>query len=270
MALDIPNLAVGVGTGLLGMIGQRARERRAVKNQEHLMGVQLKNQQVLNEQGNELQMDMWNKTNYGAQMEHLKDAGLNPSLMYGMKGGGGVTTGSQGGGSAQGGNAPAPQPMEIGTMLQASLLNAQTEKIKAETENLKRDAELKGEQTTETYQRGYGTFLENIIKKWEMGDSGDVQMVGNKKYGWEGMTETSVRGQRAILDNENKKLSNDEIMQKLKNMEVEKILNEADIKLTEEQTRQVYHKILQDWANTGLKVLDSASIIGMVKNMFKK
>jgi hypothetical protein len=33
-------------------------------------------------------MDMWNKTNYGAQVEHMKNAGLNPALMY--KGSGAV------------------------------------------------------------------------------------------------------------------------------------------------------------------------------------
>ena len=40
------------------------------------------------------QMDMWNATNYPAQVEQLNKAGLNPALEYGMKGGGGVTTGS--------------------------------------------------------------------------------------------------------------------------------------------------------------------------------
>ncbi len=61
---------------------------------------QQQRQMELNQQGHDLQMDMWNKTNYGAQLQHMKDAGLNPALMYGMGGGGGATTGSQGGGAA--------------------------------------------------------------------------------------------------------------------------------------------------------------------------
>ena len=31
--------------------------------------------------GRDIQMDIWNKTNYEAQLKHLKAAGLNPSLM---------------------------------------------------------------------------------------------------------------------------------------------------------------------------------------------
>jgi len=61
---------------------------------------QQQRQMELNQQGHDLQMDMWNKTNYGAQIDHMKQAGLNPALMYGMGGGGGATTGSQGGGAA--------------------------------------------------------------------------------------------------------------------------------------------------------------------------
>jgi hypothetical protein len=70
--------------------------------------------------------------------------------MYGMKGGGGTTTGSQSGGSASGGsaaggNAPAPQQMDIGNLIQAALASAQIEKIKAETENLKAGTQSTGQ-----------------------------------------------------------------------------------------------------------------------------
>ena len=133
----IGSAGIGAATGILSMLGQKGREKRAMKNQQKLMGVQFQNQKDLNLQGHDLQFDMWKKTNYPAQMEMLKEAGLNPALMYGMSGGGGTTAGSQGGGSAQGGNAPAPQPMEIGNMLQASLLKAQKENIEADTENKK-------------------------------------------------------------------------------------------------------------------------------------
>ena len=54
---------------------------------------QLRGQKKALEQQNAAALDMWNKTNYGAQMKHLQAAGLNPGLIYGMKGGGGVTTG---------------------------------------------------------------------------------------------------------------------------------------------------------------------------------
>ena len=135
--------AAGAGLvgGALGMIGQGKRAKKQHNRQKELMGIQLGNQQTLNKQGQELQMKTWRETGYEAQMKMMKDAGLNPGLMYGMSGGGGQTIGSQGGGSAQGGNSHAP--MDIGASVQASLAAAQVGKIVAETDLLKK----KGKET---------------------------------------------------------------------------------------------------------------------------
>ena len=122
------------------------------------MGIQLKNQQQLNKQGQQLQMQTWRDTNYGAQMDMMKDAGLNPALMYGMSGGGGATTGSQGGGSAQGGNSHAP--MDIGASVQASLMMAQASKLKAETKEIEAKTDKVGQDISESQQR----VLESISK----------------------------------------------------------------------------------------------------------
>jgi hypothetical protein len=108
------------------------------------MGLQHQNQRDLNEQGHELQMDMWNRTNYGAQVEHMKNAGLSPGLMYGMSGGGGTTAGSQGGGSASGGQAQAWNPMDLSNM---ALMDAQRRNIDAKTENIKSDTGVNEAQT---------------------------------------------------------------------------------------------------------------------------
>lgn len=126
----------------LGMIGQRGRQIRYNKQSEKLMGLQVQNQMKLNQQGSDLQYDMWKKTNYPAQVAMLKEAGLNPALMYGQAGSGGIT-GSQGGGSASSGNAAPIQPwipMDMGnamkTIAEMKLIQAQTDKTKAETENV--------------------------------------------------------------------------------------------------------------------------------------
>lgn len=123
----------------IGMIGEKKRYERGLRGQEHLMGIQLGNQQQLNQQGHDLQMEAWKKTNYPAQVKMLEAAGLNPALMYGMSGGGGTTAGSQGGGSAQGGNAPSQGNIDLPlAMLGAQIenLKAQTEKTKEETTNI--------------------------------------------------------------------------------------------------------------------------------------
>lgn len=132
--------AIGAGVGLIGMLGQKKREKRAVENQKTLMDWQMRNQKHLNEQGHELQMKAWRDTNYPAQMAMMKEAGLNPGLMYGMGGGGGVTTGSQSGGGASGGQAPAPQPMELGTAISSAMMASQIELQKAQAAKTREEA----------------------------------------------------------------------------------------------------------------------------------
>jgi len=124
-----------LGMGLQTMYGE-ATNRRQQRQQRQLMGYQYENQRRLNQQGHDLQMDMWNKTNASAQVQHYKDAGLNPALMYGTSGATG-TTGSQGGGSAASGGAPQAPKMDIQSMLmeaQIKDLNAGAEKKKAEAD----------------------------------------------------------------------------------------------------------------------------------------
>ena len=135
---------LGIGLGAAGGLIQDARQKKQHKRQKELMDIQQKNQQQLNKQGHGLQKDMWDYTNYGNQVKHMKDAGLNVGLMYGMGGGGGSTAGSQGGGSAASGSAAAP--MDIGNALQAGLMKAQIDNINADTDNKKGDTELKGTQ----------------------------------------------------------------------------------------------------------------------------
>lgn len=124
---------IGAGVQGLGMLGQRGRERRSMQHQRELMDKQKENQMTLNEQGQRLAMQTWKETSYGPQMEMMKEAGLNPALMYGMSGGGGQTTSSGSGGSASGGQAPAPQPMELDKMMNAAMLAAQIKNINADT-----------------------------------------------------------------------------------------------------------------------------------------
>jgi hypothetical protein len=128
------------------------------------MQQQFQNQQALNLQGQQIQQNMWDYTNYENQVRHMEAAGLNVGLMYGMGGGGGQSTGSQSGGSAASGNAP--QNMLNPAILQdvalkaaqVDLTNAQAKKIESETptsgnlgdtsiENTKADTALKGVNT---------------------------------------------------------------------------------------------------------------------------
>lgn len=117
----IGTAGVEAGMGLVNNVSNLIFGRAIQKQQ-------LKGQKQALEQQNAAALDLWNKTNYGAQVEHLKEAGLNPALIYGMSGGGGASTG---------GAAPMPQaqstmPIAQGMGIQMGLLNAQIKVLESQ------------------------------------------------------------------------------------------------------------------------------------------
>lgn len=96
---------------------------------------QFDRQRKLNRENQQLQLEMWEKTNYPAQRAMMEKAGLNPALMYGQGGGGGTTA------NITSGNVSAPtaegQKGEIGMAMQMGLMQAQQELIKAQTDKTK-------------------------------------------------------------------------------------------------------------------------------------
>lgn len=139
MPLNI-NTALGLGLGAAGAVGQAMGigQKRQVKQQAKLNAEQVKSQKELADYQQKLQMDMWNQTNYGAQVKHLKEAGLNPALLYGKGGGGGTTIGGGMSTGVSGGSAEAPSATNK-AFEGMSMIPAQIEMMKAQTENIKAD-----------------------------------------------------------------------------------------------------------------------------------
>lgn len=137
-ATGIANTAVGQGMALLfGKI----HDRRQLQQQEKLQALQIQGTKELSDYNQQQQLDMWNKTNYGAQVEHIKAAGLNPAMLYGHSGGGGATTGGTtsaiSGGQAA--NAAATMQAQTGMAMQIAqtdLLKAQAKKANIEADKL--------------------------------------------------------------------------------------------------------------------------------------
>lgn len=123
----------------MGMILGGYNDRRQLKQQERLQNLQMKGNKEMTDYEYMKQLQMWKDTGYEAQMQQLKEAGLNPALMYKGAGAGGMTIGSGGGGATGGAAAPAGG-MEVMNMMaqqaQIALIKAQTEKTKAETQNV--------------------------------------------------------------------------------------------------------------------------------------
>jgi hypothetical protein len=151
------SVLMGIGSAIAGAIGGSSQANKSYHKQKKLNQQQLQNQMMLNRQGHDLQMDMWNKTNYEAQIKKMEEAGLNPALMYGMSGGGGTTTGSQGGGSAQGGNAGQERVMDLSN----ALMMAEIELKKSQANKNDEDAKKTGGVDTEEAKQRIANMKES-------------------------------------------------------------------------------------------------------------
>ena len=112
-----------------GLAMQGVNDRRQLRQQQKLMQQQIKGQKEMGKFNQALALEMWDKTNYKAQVEQLKKAGLNVGLMYDGGGASGTTqtpTGSVSGGNAPvGGGEVKGMGMQLG--MQMALLKAQKE-----------------------------------------------------------------------------------------------------------------------------------------------
>ena len=156
-------LTGGIVNGIMGLVGRSNRaERRQYQHEKELMGLQYDYNMKAAAQGQEYAKEMnrinfeqqnqmfdkqaeWNSAEQ--QKQRLKEAGLNPGLMYGIGGEGGssVSSGGGTGSEVQGVGNPGTQAVMMGLQAksiesQIALNNAQASKINAETEKTEADA----------------------------------------------------------------------------------------------------------------------------------
>ena len=89
--------------GILGIALGGWADKRQQKQQRALDQIAFEQHQRMTTYNMSKQLEMWEKTGYGATKEQMKKAGINPGLLYGMGGAGGATTAADTGGpSGQG------------------------------------------------------------------------------------------------------------------------------------------------------------------------
>lgn len=110
-----------VVNGLFGIAGGMMTQSASFRNNKKLMGLQAKYNQEAATYSNELQKNLWDYTNAENQKKHLINAGLNPALMYGQSGAGGM--GVTGSANQQGVSIPQDNSVAMG--LQAAGLISQ-------------------------------------------------------------------------------------------------------------------------------------------------
>jgi hypothetical protein len=173
------NLA-NMGMGMLGGVANMALGKKT-------MDMQLQNQKELNEHQQQMQLDMWDKTNYKAQVEQMKKAGLNVGLMY-EGGGQGGSTQSSVGGSAQG----MQSPDIMGMLLDAKKLQSEIELNEAQANKIASETPTEGQNIgnvnlEETRQKAIALAEDNEVRRFMREgavDEGEVEMRRNKNLNY--------------------------------------------------------------------------------------
>lgn len=149
---------IGAGIGLAGSILGREQQN---EDQREMMELQAKLNQQQAQYNQGLAKDMWNYTSFPNQVKKMKDAGLNPALIYGMGGQGGSTAGA---GQASGVGLSDAKGMQTGLAIQGmglelANLASQVELNKSQAEKNKAEAEKTAGVDTEAQK----ATIDNLI-----------------------------------------------------------------------------------------------------------
>lgn len=157
-----------IGNGIFGIFGTAlnqamsdATQTQQWANQLKLMEVQNRYNEQMAQRNQKRNKELWDYTNYENQKKHMKAAGLNPALMYGMGSGGGV---SSSGAQGQGVTQPTDRSIEMGIQrqgmgLQLANLASQIELNKSQANKNNAEAEKTKGVDTELQKAS----MENII-----------------------------------------------------------------------------------------------------------
>lgn len=228
---DVANAGMGL---LLQGHNDRRQLRQHQKMGQQQLGLNLQQMQA----GKDMDYDFWKKTNYGAQVDEMKKAGLGVGMMYGGSGAGGAMTGGAGG-NVNTPDAPKGGGEIMGLQLmgaQKGLMEAQTEKAKAEADKTRGvDTELTGNQAKiaelerSLRSEGYEFMLDKLGAE-------SVKLREEAANAKEGERAELLRKQGEVVAIG---LANE--------------LKREGIKLTEAQTNAMLEGIKQKWAEVKVK-----------------
>ena len=268
-----------IGTGM-GLLLEGHNDRRQLRQQEKLQNLEIKGSKELTDYNAAKQLEMWKATNYPAQIEQMKLAGLNPALAYGM-GGGGVTanvaTGKTSGGQAPSGGGEIVAAQAMG--LQLRMQEAQIKNIEADTNLKNADANnkpLQGkyiEASTSSLLQGIENakaqknLLEANTKLQELSVYKESQTMNDVINGIRNQVEIQAETLESLkMQNEITQATLQEKIQQIKSEAIQVFLinkltevntdkARADINLTNQKIWEISQTVAQKW-----KALDQAAI----------
>lgn len=264
------------GTGLnAAMSAGTANEQWG--NQLKLMEIQNRYNEQMAKNNQQRNKDLWDYTNYENQKKHMKAAGLNPALMYGMGGGGGV---SANGAQGQGVTQPTDRSIEMGLKqqglgLQLASIASQVDLNKSQAKKNEAEAEkisgvdtrvqeatidnLIAQTSNEKVRKGLilGQIrvadAEEELKRntadWTKDKADETRW--NIKSLQKGIDKLAEEINGMKLDNELKEKTIDNKVKEssltLQNLMAEILLKGSQKKVNEEQAKAIPQQILQGW-----------------------
>lgn len=250
------------------------QSRVAQKRTRGNMKLQQRLQKELNEQGMQIGKEMWDYTNFGNQMKHLKEAGLNPSLIYGGGGQGGSTSTPSGGG-ASGGGAPTPPYMEIGALggqmalieKEAKLMEAQAKKTEAEADKIAGvDTEKAGVEIASLLQGIENQKARKQLEEMQTkltaiqadiateGKTYTLEQMRQEMFKLSGEAESAIA--QADIDSSTKLDRIEMVGEELISIMLENDLKRENINYTKEQIKATAASVLQRWEELDYKAED--------------
>lgn len=240
------NIGMGLITGVMGAIAGQQAEERQYQNERELMGLQAKYNKKAAEYTQQLQKEMWDYTNYGNQVKHMKEAGLNPALLYGMSGGGGTTAGS-----AQTAGVSNPGTTAVGMGLDAARLLSEIRLTNAQADKTEKEGDKIAGVDTDLAKAQKELAEYNAKLADEKGKLTREQIDTQKQLTAKLVEETRLMTTQADIAEETKENEIQKSAQELQNMIWDSVLkssqielNEAQTKLLEEQTQVVWYNAI--------------------------
>lgn len=271
-------MAIGTAAGsIFGSLMGNKMQQDQFGNQLTLMKKQHEYNEASANAAQERAYEMWEKTNYAAQIEQMKKAGLSPALMYGQAGaGGGTVSGAQGQGTSQ----PTDRSIEMklkGQEMGLQLANLASQIKLNESQANKNNAEA--DKTAGVDTELAKTSIENLISQTKNEKDRNALIWADKRFkeAAADMQEASAKlasGQTAKigyeieqikksldkmeldmngieLDNELKRRVMDSKVKEAE-MSVKALMNSilvgnSQIKLNNQQAEAITDKVMQDW-----------------------